>query len=251
MYKILLVDDEPAIMEAERRTISRHSDSFTVCGEAFSVEQAIRLIEEQRPQVVLTDMKMPKQNGTELIRYIGRLEDQMIVSVAVSGYSDFAYVHDAFSYGAYDYLLKPVEPRKLTELLGRIRELLDNTIEKPEEKSGMHTGRMTEEETAEEIIRYISDHLREDNSIVRICTRFAINQPYLSRIFRKVKGCTYNDYLNGVRIQKAEELLLSDRNYLIGEIAEMSGFSDQFYFSRVFKNVTGTTPSEFRAGRKQ
>ena len=249
MYKVLLVDDEPATLESETRVIKKKLDNFVVCGEAFDVDQAMQLINEQRPQVVLLDIKMPKKNGTELIHYIAGLEDQMIVAVAVSGYSDFEYVHDAFSYGAYDYLLKPVDPVKMAELFIRIQKLLE-TVQKGNVKSKLHVGRMTETEVVDDIIKYIQEHLTEDNSIIKICSRFAINQPYLSKIFRKVKGSTYNDYLNEIRIEKAEELLVSEKNYLIGEIAYMVGYSDQFYFSKVFKNLKGNTPSEYKTINK-
>jgi len=167
----------------------------------------------------------------------------------VSGYSDFEYVHDAFSYGAYDYLLKPVDPVKMAELFIRIQKLLE-TVQKGNVKSKLHVGRMTETEVVDDIIKYIQEHLTEDNSIIKICSRFAINQPYLSKIFRKVKGSTYNDYLNEIRIEKAEELLVSEKNYLIGEIAYMVGYSDQFYFSKVFKNLKGNTPSEYKTINK-
>ena len=59
MYKVLLVDDEPAILEAEKRAISQRIRDFEVIAEAYSVDRAIEIFEEIHPEVVLTDMKMP------------------------------------------------------------------------------------------------------------------------------------------------------------------------------------------------
>lgn len=125
MYQVLLVDDEPAILDAEKRAIKRKTTGFEVIGEAYSVDQAIALIEKQKPDVVLTDMKMPKKLGVELIKYISELEDAFIVCIAVSGHADFDYVHDAFLYGAFDYMLKPMDPEKVSELFIRIERLLE------------------------------------------------------------------------------------------------------------------------------
>lgn len=61
MYKVLLVDDEPAILEAEKRAISQRIKDFEVVAEAYSVDRAIEIFEEIHPDVILTDMKMPKK----------------------------------------------------------------------------------------------------------------------------------------------------------------------------------------------
>lgn len=63
MYKVLLVDDEPAILEAEKRAISQRIRDFEVIAEAYSVDRAIEIFEEIHPEVVLTDMKMPRKAG--------------------------------------------------------------------------------------------------------------------------------------------------------------------------------------------
>jgi YesN/AraC family two-component response regulator len=92
----------------------------------------------------------------------------------------------------------------------------------------------------------VDEHIAEDNSIHEICSAFSISQPRLSRIFRQHKDCSYNEFLASVRIAKAKRLLLhaagpSDQHHRVAD-----GFSNQFYFSRVFKNAVGVTPSEYR-----
>lgn len=245
MYKVLLVDDEPAILDMERRAIEKQTEDFSVVGEAYNVRQAIRLFEELRPDVVLTDIKMPGENGIRLIQHIGSLEENHTVCVSVSGYSDFQYVHDAFLYGAFDYLLKPVEPSKVRELFGRIRTLLDSSAHNQAQQRKLPRGRSADDLVGQ-IDAYIQGNLAGDNSIFAICSRFGISQPYLSKIFKKHRGETYNEYLVNLRIEEAGRLLLCERDCLIGDIAEVVGFADQFYFSKVFKTVTGYTPREYR-----
>lgn len=245
MYKVLLVDDEPAIIEAEKRTINSRIANYSVVGEAYSVTQAINLIQDVKPDVVLTDMKMPRHSGIDLIKHVSKLEDSIIVTVAVSGYSDFQYVHDAFSYGAYDYLLKPVDPEKMIDLFSKISETL-KTATSTDRRQELPQAKMSGAELVKKIDIYIKNHLSDDNSIFQMCSRFTISQPYLSKIFKKYKDCTYNDHLTSIKIEKAKEMLKAKEDYLIGDIAMAVGFSDQFYFSKVFKNQTGFTPREYK-----
>lgn len=244
MYRVLLIDDEPAILEGERRTIENRIPDFQVVGEAYCVEQGIEKFEELRPDVVLCDMKMPGKSGIEMMKYIYEKEDRIVVCIAVSGYSDFEYVHDAFVYGAYEYLLKPVEPHKMEEIFLRIRKVL-LAVDREKQQRTLPPVKMSGAALIESIDRYLTAHLAEDNSIVQICSRFMISQPYLSKLFKKYKKCTYNEYMIGMRISRAKEMLEGEA-YLIGEISDQLGFTDQFYFSKVFKKETGLTPREYR-----
>lgn len=246
MYKVLLVDDEPATMEMEVRTIKQKLPSFHVVGEAYSVDEAIRLYETYQPDVILTDMKMPGKNGIELIHYVINKENNKTICIAVSGYADFDYVHDAFLNGAFDYLLKPVNPRKLTALLQKVSQVL--AVESAgNEKPVRNQKNLTGKKLLEEIDRYLKKNLHGDNSIAAICRAFSINQPYLSKVFKQYYNCTYNEYLIELKIEEAKRLLANEEEeYRIGEIAEVTGFSDQFYFSKVFKNLTGMSPREYR-----
>ena len=238
----MLVDDEPAAIARERRIIENRTTGFAVAGKAHSVDSALALYREMKPEVVLTDMKMPKKSGVELIREIMSGEESHTICVAISGFSDFDYVHDAFSSGAFDYLLKPIDPEKLEKLFARMKEQLDRVASEGKEQSC--PGKISSPDMIDRIEQYIREHLDGNNSIPEICNAFGISQPYLSRIFKNERNCTYNEFLTGIRIEEAKRMLLSDR-YSIGQVAKYTGYNSQFYFSRVFKNVTGYAPSEF------
>lgn len=185
MYKVLLVDDEPATMDTERRVIEQKLQGFLVVGEAYSVDEAIELYEKLQPDVVLTDIRMPRKNGTELIDYVMNKKDNSAVCIAVSGYADFEYVHDAFLNGVFDYLLKPVNPRKLTELFGRVSDFLDANRKKTEEVV-VSDKRYSGKGLVEEIDRYLRQNLAGDNSILTICRLYSISQPYLSKVLKPI-----------------------------------------------------------------
>lgn len=245
MYGVLLVDDEPSVLDMEKRAIEKRTENFHVVGEAYSVREAIGVFKKVKPDVILTDMKMPKESGIELIKYISELEDMRVICVAVSGYSDFDYVRDAFMYGAFDYLLKPLEPKKVSELFARINRLLIST-EQELCKPKLPKAKISSVQLVEEIEEYIKSNLSGDNSILSICTKFMINQPYLSKIFKKHKNYTYNEYLMLLKVEEAKRLLSLKEEYLIGEISGILGFSDQFYFSKFFKTMVGCSPRDYR-----
>lgn len=82
-------------------------------------------------------------------------------------------------------------------------------------------------------------------TLQQICKHFGVSQPYVSKFFRKYEGTSFGNYLTKIRIQKAKELLRYNKDILIKDVAYMVGYSDQFYFSRIFRSMEGVSPSEY------
>lgn len=93
--------------------------------------------------------------------------------------------------------------------------------------------------------KYIADHLNAKLSLGEISNAVSISPSYLSLFFKQVAGYNISEYILDTRINKAMELLGSTE-YKLSDIAEMLGFYDQFYFSKVFKQYTGISPSSYR-----
>ena len=97
----------------------------------------------------------------------------------------------------------------------------------------------------ENIKVYLSGHLSEPLSLKEISDLFAISQAYMSKLFRKYTGQSYNQYLTGIRMERAKQLMEEDSELFIKDIAEMVGYRDQFYFSRIFHSYTGQSPADY------
>jgi len=110
---------------------------------------------------------------------------------------------------------------------------------------GGNFGKLDTPEYFSRVEEYIARHLSGPLSLQDMCRRFYLSQAYLSRLFRKYSGMSFNQYLTHHRIELAKSLMGQTPEMRIRDIASLAGFSDQFYFSKLFKNVTGMTPTQY------
>lgn len=96
-----------------------------------------------------------------------------------------------------------------------------------------------------EMTAYIESNLSEPLSLQTLCCVFGISQTYASRLFRKYAGATFIEYITKLRIEKAKGYLAAEPKIPVKDVAQMVGFADQFYFSKVFRSATGIPPSEY------
>ena len=116
LLKLVIVDDEPILLQGLLKTYNWNAMGFEVVGTAQSGEQAIKVIKEQRPHVVLTDIRMKKITGLMVMEEIKK-SDMDCMFIVLSAYRDFSYAQLACELGAFAYLLKPIEDDKLQETM--------------------------------------------------------------------------------------------------------------------------------------
>ncbi len=119
MLKLLIVDDEEMIRTGLMKLFDWNSLGFEIVGEAADGNKALDLVKEKKPDIVLTDIRMPFKDGLELINDIKLINDD-IRCVILTGYDEFKYAKRAIELGAYSYILKPIEPEVLIEVLNKI-----------------------------------------------------------------------------------------------------------------------------------
>ncbi|HZG57690.1 response regulator [Paenibacillus sp.] len=120
MPNIVIVDDEAIFRRGLRSMIASLDPEWNVVGDARDGYEALDLLQERRPDVMLTDIRMPRMDGLQLQK-IARERFPELVSAVVSGYEDFAYVKQSMQHGAKDYLMKPIEREELAKLLQRLK----------------------------------------------------------------------------------------------------------------------------------
>jgi two-component system, response regulator YesN len=106
--------------------------------------------------------------------------------------------------------------------------------------------RNSQESLVKEVENFIRQNYTNQISLQSIAKRFGFTLPYLSSIFKKQKGISPMKFIINLRIERAKELLISDRNLTLKDISLLTGYEDPFYLSRAFKSVTNMSPSEFK-----
>lgn len=155
MYRIMIVDDEPAALGHLKKILEKRCPEFSVCCEAENGEEAFKRLEREKPDVIITDVKMPIMDGIELVRRI-KTEYPEMLSLVVSGYQEFSYVRGAIQSEVCDYILKPVIPSGLMEAMEKIRRRLDQKY--IEKRSFLLRKMCRGEEISEEILsRFFSE----------------------------------------------------------------------------------------------
>ncbi len=176
-YRVLLADDEEEIRTGISRKIDWASLGFSLVGEAGNGEEALELADQLRPDVVLTDIKMPFMDGLELCRRL-RISLPGARLVVFSGFDDFEYARQAVSMGVSEYILKPINAPELRQVLEKLREQLDR---QRLERRDMETLRRRYEESLPVLrelfyTRLLSGQLRPDQVQDR-AARYEIDLP--------------------------------------------------------------------------
>jgi two-component system, response regulator YesN len=118
--KILLVDDEVAICRGMKKLILKADAESVIVAEAYDGVEALDMMEEFNPDVLLTDMRMPRMDGLQLLREAKKRNPGLLTAV-VSAYSDYEYIREAMLTHASDYLLKPATANEIQELLQKLK----------------------------------------------------------------------------------------------------------------------------------
>lgn len=237
--KLLIADDEDMIRRGMEKYIRLHTERFSQIYTAKNGQEALDIIFHSRPEILLLDVHMPGKSGIDVMKE-AKSAGILPRTVILSGYDEFRYAQQALNFGARGYLLKPC---RSSEILEEILSLADEL----EEKSGQDTGEQTTNgaRLVKRAREYMDEHYNEEMTLQRASEFLGISAGYLSTLFSQQLGIGFIEYLNHIRIDHACSYL--KQNYFkTYEIAYKVGFTDEKYFTRVFKKVTGMTPSEYK-----
>jgi len=125
MYRVIIVDDEPTSLNHVCTIIEKKCPYIEIIGKAEDGSEAIDMIERYVPDLVITDVQMPKVDGIALVKYLWKKFPEMF-TIIISGYSEFEYARKALSVGVSNYLLKPLTPTDMSEAMDQIKKKLDS-----------------------------------------------------------------------------------------------------------------------------
>ena len=244
MLKILIVDDEPTVRRGIMLGVDWASLGGVVVGEAANGLEGLEAVERYHPNLIISDVRMPKMDGIEMLRELRRRGCDARV-ILLTAYSDFQYAQSALRLDADDYLLKPFRDQELSAAIGRIRQKLSRSAGPVEDQLPV-LQKGDKSRYVRQAMDYICAHYADSEiSITTIAGALGVSEGHLSHIFKKETSSTVLGYLTSYRIHRAMELL-KERSVKVYEVAAAVGYGDVTYFSSTFKKLTGMSPSEYQ-----
>ena len=244
MLKVLVVEDEELIRKGIVLAVDWASLDCVVVAEAANGEEGLALAAKYSPGLIITDLKMPKMDGLEMLERLHAAGNDAFV-IILTAYDSFAYAQQALRLGAVDFLLKPFHDGDLEKSVLHLQEKLSRQVKPPQVRfQEIRAGAKTR--YVQEAMDYMGKNCADPNlSVSQVAAELGLSEGHLSHLFKKETGTTLGSYLTRCRIQKAMTLL-RQRKLKVYEIAEACGYRDITYFSGTFKKIVGMTPSEYQ-----
>lgn len=255
MKKVLVVDDDHLVRKGFIGIMPWKKHGFEVVSEASNGEKALKLLEQSAVDLVITDLAMPVMSGIELMKRVKEHYPQTAL-VVLTFHHDFELIQEAMRIGAIDYITKvELEHEQMDGILNRIADRV-NQLAGPAPMILTEPASGTGEEGESRYSREVQECIRNAVSLIRrefqnevylpnVAKQVNMSRSYFSRCFRDIVGKTFNDYVREIRIEHAKDLLLRTGKP-VQWIAVQSGFPNEKYFFKVFRELTGMLPREFR-----
>ena len=245
-YKIAIIEDDKDMCNVLVNTLST---LYTVCY-AHDGESGLEKIRKEKPDLVISDVKMPGMNGIALCQEIKRDEFlNHIIVILLSAKSEIADQIDGISKGADLYIPKPFSLDYLLTVISsqiRIRDKIHNSYLKgkiPE---------LNETEANREVIQFLSrfntilekEVSNIDLSVDMLSEKMNMGRSSFYKKFTTITNTSPNIYITKYKLNRSEQLL-RELQYSISEVSDMTGFRSASYFTTMFKKEKGITPREF------
>ena len=244
--------------------------------------QDLEVYEREQIQIAVLDIEMPGINGIQAAEQI-RKKDRECCIIFLTAFDEFSYAKKAIAVRALDYLLKPYEENELISVLEEAMRLVDeskarkqfvtdHSEKKASEKepvsrpfSDMEGRDMAAESEIEEdvggtdrdssntrlymvsekIEEYIKENYRQDISMQDAARAMNYSETYFCKLFKQCFGKNFTSYLTEYRVTEAKKLLIEPMAN-VRDIGKAVGYGDSNYFAKVFKRITGHSPTEYR-----
>lgn len=256
MLKVLIVEDEDIIRKGLTYMMDWLKVGCIVVGEASNGVEGLEKIKKLKPNIVITDIRMPFKDGIEMLEE--SIEEYEYEAIILSGYGEFEYAKKAISLGVDEYLLKPIDFNKLaltikklklkikerSQIKRHINSLGNENLYKKILDINYYNKLENKTDHVKKMIIYIRENYEKKISISDLSEKYDLSTVHLNSKFKEETNYTFNDFLNRYRILKAVGLL-KEGDLMVYEVANSVGIENYKYFSQVFKKYVGSSPTDF------
>ena len=246
---IMIVEDEPRTRTGLHKTLERSAASRH---RVVAVDSAARA-QMDRCGTGRSDRNRyshARDGRVTLLKEV-RERGKQTEAIILSGYPEFDYAQEAIRLGVVNYLVKPVHKQKMIDAVAQALALQENgrrfhsiSEHMQDEMIADHGGRALRA-PVKEAIRYVERNLGGELSLREVSAHVHLNASYFSFLFKEQTGINFSEFVTRARIEKAKKLLLTT-DLTNAEIAEQSGYRTPKYFVRLFRELEGETPGQYR-----
>lgn len=271
MIRVLIADDEMIERAVLYKTLSKNLGEECEIFQAENGREALKIYEEKKIQIAILDIEMPGINGIQAAERI-REKDKECCIIFLTAFDEFTYAKKAITVRALDYLLKPYNEK---ELLLVLDEALHLVKERQQAQQQMRTAKqegigaageqqaeagaaadvasVTEGEpddirmtrVMELITEYIQENYMYELSMQDVAKTMNYSEAYFCKLFKQCFNQNFTSYLTEYRVNEAKKQL-AEPTVNVKEIGKAVGYGDANYFAKVFKRITGQSPTEYR-----
>ncbi len=271
-YRILVADDEPIERMVVDKTLRQHFGDSLQIWQAQNGREAVEVFLREKCQIAILDISMPGINGLEAAEAIRR-EDTVCSIIFLTAYDEFDFAKRALRVRALDYLLKPGSKEELIAVVEEAVHIAEvgsgghadsettpgvskkahgaagsEAKEAPVIPDGAAEGQenLKSQLLAQQVRDYVRLHYMEDICLQDVAGALNYSDAYFCRFFKQNFDKNFIMYLSEFRVEQAK-VLLADITVNVKDVSVRVGYRDSNYFTKVFKRLTGLTPSEYRS----
>lgn len=245
--KLLIVDDEPEI----RQYLTDYFKDKYECIYAENGKQALKMVTEHHPSLVISDIMMPVMDGNE---FCEKLKSDINIShipvILLTALSGEENIIKGLKTGADCYIEKPfnlaVLENQINSILSNRATMRNKYLKEMSIGEKDITYSLADENLLENLAVKMNEYLTDPELTVEaLAAELNMSRSVLYRKVKAITGLSVSEYINAFRLKKAMQLL-QNTNLPVAEIATQTGYSDPRYFSRVFKKQYGNPPSKYQ-----
>lgn len=254
--KLLIADDELII----RRGLESLNWKSIGIDEVVTVSNGLEAKESLMSSAIdlaILDVKIPGMTGLELAELIKEKGMDTAV-VFLTGFSEFEYARAALRSDVYEYLLKPLRPREILGTMADVKRRLEEkryqaqVVKEHKKREVMNFDAVLQitdlfsgvPPVMFDILMTMAKHYDQPLSLGSMSNKYYFSKNSVSRMFRRKTGYSFTDVLTAVRLASAANQLMNGEH--VNQVSQQNGFSDQRYFSQVFRKVFDCSPSELK-----
>lgn len=263
MDRLMIVEDEMIERMVLKKMLQKKFGEDCVIYEARNGIEAVELFRKEDIQIIILDIGMPGMNGIQAAE-IMRKENSRCCLIFLTAYDRFDYAKKAISIRAMEYILKPYSQKEVISVVEEalrvtddwngygIKEIqaMENNAEEQkalmEEETDSNSSRLSVMTSM--VMEYIRSNFMNEISMSETARAIGYSEPYFCKMFKQQFGQSFTSYLAEYRVGEAKKML-EQPNVNVKEIGVRVGYTDNNYFTKVFKRLEGLNPSEYRMNK--